>query len=79
MRHEGSFMAPSCLWTATLSVTGRVWRTNLQERSASSYLANLRRLVFPRYQEAHAPRTKLGSSFIIPHRAVLYTATIQTW
>lgn len=48
-------MVPSCLWTGTLSVTGRVWRTNLQERSASSYLANLRRLVFPRYQEAHAP------------------------
>lgn len=54
-RHEGSFMAPSCLWTGTLSVTGQVWRTNLQERSASSYFTNLRRLVFPRYQEAHAP------------------------
>lgn len=48
-------MAPSCLWTGTLSVTGQVWRTNLQERSASSSLANLRRLVFPRYQEVHAP------------------------
>lgn len=68
-RHEGSFMAPWCLWTGTLSVTGQVWRTNPQKRSASSYLANLRRLVFSTLSGDPRAATVLGFSFIVRYRA----------